>query len=159
PAADILTQVKLLESGSLREQTLTKLKAKPSTTSLPSVIGGRIQAWKKALKLDKKPSLTWEDSLGMAAGSLTVRASGTPRIMAVSADSADPKAAAEFVNTLMNEFIEQDLERRMNMNVLTSQFLVRQLDDLKIKLEKSEDQMQAYANAAGLQMAGGGNGK
>ena len=159
PTSDILTQVKLLESDSLREQTLAKLKANPSSLVMPSMISGRILTWKRALKLDTQPSLSWENVVGMAAGSLTVRASGTTRIMDVSADSADPRAAATFVNSLMTEFIDQDLEQRLTSSELTSTWLTRQLDDLKIKLERSEDQLQGYASSVGLQMTGGSDGK
>jgi capsular exopolysaccharide synthesis family protein len=156
PAADILTQVKLLQSQSLRQHAITKLRAKPSPLSARSTPGDRVQVWKQALHLNSGPILTWDGALDMAAGSLTVRASGTTRIMEISADSADPKAAADFVNGLTTEFIDQDLEGRMTSSEVTSQWLTRQLDDLKIKLEKSEDQVQAYASSAGLQMAGGG---
>ena len=90
----------------------------------------------------------------MAAGSLTVRASGTTRIIDVSADSTDPNVAADFANTLVSEFIQQDLDSRMTDTEQTGQWLTRQLDDLKIKLEKSEDQLQNYANTVGLQLAG-----
>ena len=44
----------------------------------------------------------------------------------------------------------------MNDNEQTGAWLGRQLDDLKVKLEKSEDQLQSYAATVGLQMAGTG---
>ena len=159
PSADILTQVKLLESQSLRERTVSKLKSKPSNLSVRGLGGSRLLAWEQILKRQNPQSLSWEDAIGMAAGSLAVRASGTTRIMDVAADSADPGAAASFVNALINEFIEQDLEGRLTSSELTNQWLTRQLDDLKIKLEKSEDQLQGYASGVGLQMTGGGDGK
>jgi len=158
PVADISTQVKLLESQSLRERTLAKLKEHPSPVNTAPLPGNRILAWKQALQLDHSHSLTWESALGMAQASLAVRATGNTRIIDISADSAAPNAAADFVNALASEFIEQDLESRLTSSTLTSQWLSRQLDELKIKLEKSEDQLQAYASAVGLQMTDGGEG-
>jgi len=57
----------------------------------------------------------------------------------------------------VNEFIEHDLESRMTDTERTGLWLTRQLNDLKIKLEKSEDQLQAYATTVGLQLAGSEN--
>jgi capsular exopolysaccharide synthesis family protein len=62
--------------------------------------------------------------------------------------------AADFTNALLREFIQQDLDSHMTDTERTGQWLTRQLDELKIKLEKSEDQLQAYANTVGLQLAG-----
>jgi polysaccharide biosynthesis transport protein len=154
PTADILTQVKLLESQSLRERAVAKLKAQPPSSSLSIPRGGRPEVWAKALHLNSGAPVTWDSSIGMAAGSVTVRASGTTRIIDVSSDSTDPKVAAEFANTLVNQFIEDDLDSRMTDSERTGQWLTRQLDELKIKLEKSEDQLQGYANTVGLQLAG-----
>src|SRR5579863_918632 len=159
PTADILTQVKLLESRALRERAIAKLKAQPGAASA-TFVPNRFTAWKKALRLDPGSPLTWESALGMAEGSLTVRASGTTRIIDVASDSTDPRVAADFANTLVSEFIEQDLEGRLTTNERTGTWLSQQINDLKIQLEKSEDQMQSYASGVGLQLAGSrGEGK
>lgn len=156
PTADILTQVKLLESQSLRERAAAKLRAQSASSSVGTYESGRIGAWKKALHLDSATPVTRISAIDMAVGSLTVRASGTTRIIDVAADSADPKVAADFANTLVSEFINQDLEGRLSDTEQTGEWLARQLNDLKIKLETSEDQLQRYASTVGLQMAGTG---
>lgn len=152
PTFDILTQVKILESGSLRERTIRKVVAKkPSSFTYPT---DRLSAWKKALKLGDDKPVTWEDAVAAAAGSVGVRAAGATRIIDVSSDSADPAIAAEVANTLVNEFIDQNLEARLATSTLTSVWLSKQLEELKINLEKSEDQLQSYASSVGLQFAG-----
>ena len=153
PSNDILTQVKLIESQSLRERAVEKMKAHPPIAPI-KVTNDRLAVWKKALRLRSAEPPKWDTALGMAAGSLAVRASGTTRIIDVASESTDPAVAADFANTLVNEFIEQDLESRLTSTGRTSEWLGRQLDDLKIKLEKSEDQLQTYAEAVGLQLAG-----
>ena len=154
PSADILTQVKLLESRSLRERAVKKLKAQGAGANHMTPIGRRLDVWTRALHLESAAPSTWESAVDMAAASLIVRASGTTRIIDVSADSTDPTVAADFPNTLVNEFIDQDLESHMTDLERTSLWLTRQLDELKIKLEKSEDQLQAYAITVGLQLGG-----
>ena len=54
------------------------------------------------------------------------------------------------MNTLSEEFARQNLESRWQTSQHTSAWLTRQLDDLKITLEKSEDELQRYASATGL---------
>src|SRR5207248_9655275 len=83
-------------------------------------------------------------------GTIRVKASGTNRIVEVSCDSTSPKVAAQFLNTLTDEFIEQNLEARWKSTEHTGEWLTKQLQDLKIKLERSEDQLQSYARATGL---------
>ena len=153
PTVDILTQVKLLESQSLRERAVKKLSATESLSIPVAPRVTRLDAWAKAVHL--KPSAPPERDavIGMAAGSLTVRASGTTRIIDVTSDSTDPNVAADFANALVNEFIQQDLDSRMTDTQRTGQWLAQQLDDLRIKLERSEDQLQNYANTVGLQLA------
>src|SRR3569832_1789078 len=46
PTADILTQVKLLESPSLRERALAKMKATPVPLERPSFVSERVATWK-----------------------------------------------------------------------------------------------------------------
>ncbi len=157
PLADILTQVKLLESRSLRERAIKKMKAEGTGPNYVAPLGQRLNVWASALHLKSATPVAWESSLNMAAGSLTVRASGTTRIIDVSSDSTDPRVATDFANTIVNEFIEQDLESHMTDSARTNVWLTRQLDELKIRLESSEDQLQAYANSVGLQLGGSDN--
>ena len=55
-----------------------------------------------------------------------------------------------FANMLTNEFIEQNLEARWKTTERTSNWLGHQLDDMKIKLERSEAALQTYARNSGL---------
>ena len=67
--------------------------------------------------------------------------------------------AADFANTLVDEFIQKSLDDRLKTTERTGEWLAKQIDDLKIKLERSEDVLQSYASAVGLQFTGSANGK
>src|SRR5207253_11096732 len=92
----------------------------------------------------------WTEALGTAAGGVRVRASGTNRIVDVSCDSTSGQLAADFCNTLTQEYIDQNLEARWKSTEYTGQWLTKQLQDLKIKLEKQEEELQSYASRSGL---------
>src|SRR5579863_2223974 len=152
PEIDIQTQVKLLESRSLVERVVAKLnhEKQPDPTNSP----GHLSAWRGALHLAKGRPPARESMVEAAAASLRVKSSNTNRIVEVFCDSTDPQLAADFANALANEFIEQNLEARWKATERTGEWLTRQIAELKIDLEKSEDQLQAYARAAHLLFTG-----
>ncbi len=149
PESDIQTQVKLLQSRSLIERVASKLdlEKQPALLTPPSALA----AWREALGL-ASPSATVarEELLALAAKSITVQSSPQNRILEISCNSPDARFAATFANTLVNEFIEQNLEARWNATQRTGEWLTRQIQELKIKLEKSEDELQGYAKTTGL---------
>jgi polysaccharide biosynthesis transport protein len=131
-AADIETQIRLLQSEGLMKRALAKTHAH------------------KALHLQEpKPSPEFV-SVQSADRNLKIRADGKSRIVDVYYDSTDPAFAAALVNTLVQEFIETNLEARWKMSQHTSEWLSRQLDGMRIKLERSEGALQSYARKTGL---------
>jgi succinoglycan biosynthesis transport protein ExoP len=146
-SADIQTQIKILQSSSLLERAIDKLRA----AGLPAAQPTRVVTWRKLLNLpDPHPVDPREIALSYALGSLKVRASGQTRIIELTVDSPNPQAAAAFANTLTSEFIDQNLETRWKTTEHTGEWLSHELDDMRISLEKSEDRLQQYANRAGL---------
>ena len=151
PEFDIQTQVKILQSTTLLRRTAAKLEGqkRPDNLQPPD----RVSAWRKALHIaPPTPDQLWKQAVVSAGGSLKVRASGTNRIVEVSSESTNPQVAANFVNTLAHEFIEENLEARWQSTEYTGEWLTKQLQDIKIKLEKAEDELQSYARATGLVM-------
>ena len=72
-------------------------------------------------------------------------------------DSTDPRFAADFANTLAQEFIDSNMEARWKMSQHTGEWLSRQLEDMRIKLERSEDALQSYARRTGLMFTSEGS--
>lgn len=150
PSYDITTQIKLMESGAVKKRAMDRLLKQGGAPYAYPV--GRFEAWKQALGLGQAEAVTKETAVAAAAGSLTIKASGTTRIVEVLCDSPDPRLAADFANAIVAEFIEESLDARWRTTEKTGEYLTRQLQDLKIKLEKSEDELQQYASAVGLQL-------
>jgi len=149
PDFDIQTQVKILQSRSLMESVVADLmKGKPPENMRPP---DRLTNWKKVLGINPPTQdQLWKMALGTAAGSVRVRASGTNRIVDITCDSTQPQVAAAFANTLTKEFIEQNLEARWKSTEYTGEWLTRQLQDIKIKLEKADEALNSYARVSGL---------
>src|SRR5438094_9048663 len=157
PDYEIKTQVKVLQSRSLVERAIERLRRDASRQ-----YGGsqdKLAAFRKLLHMAPKPAIDRDNAIRAAAGGIKVKASETTRIIEISADSTNPQLAADFANTLVDEFIQKSLDDRLKTTERTGEWLAKQLDDLKIKLERSEDVLQSYASAVGLQFTGSANGK
>ena len=137
---DIQTQIKILQSDSLVDAVLGKLKKGQTVTpTAPSASG-----WRKLLNLPGAEAIdSREKSANYAAHHYKVKALGPTRIIEVTVDSMNPQLATDFANMLTSEYIDQNLESRSHMSQHTSEFLARQLDDMRIRLEHSEDNLQA----------------
>ena len=72
------------------------------------------------------------------------------RLVEVSFESRDSVLAARVVNSLTSNYIDQNLELRWDAAEKASEWLSQQLVGVKVKLEKSEDEMQGYARDNGL---------
>jgi len=67
------------------------------------------------------------------------------RLIEVSFTSPDPELAASVVDALVGEFIEQSLESRFQATTHVTDFLGKQLLDLKTAVEESEQKLIDYA--------------
>ena len=141
------TQIRLLRTESLLERVADKLHmhGRPGKNdSKPSFLRSILPLPKAAVMPER------ERLLQQIAQNLTVRVSGQTRVVEILYESPDPALAANFANTLVNEFIEQSQEVRWRSTQRTGEWLTRQLAAMKIKLEQSEAQLQAMAKASGL---------
>jgi succinoglycan biosynthesis transport protein ExoP len=143
------TQAKILQSESLLERLIAKLDL--GKKLLPDDGSGRIAPWRKALGLrGVSQESSREKILATVSKNLKISTEANTRLVEIRYDSTDPQLAADFVNTLTSEFVEQNLESRWKTTQNTGEWLTRQMEDVKIKLEKSEGELQTYANASAL---------
>ena len=76
---------------------------------------------------------------------LTVRPLRNTRLIEVTFASPEAELAAEVANSLGEEFIEQHLEGKFEATSRATQFLEKQLEDLQIQVEQSEQDLLRYA--------------
>jgi capsular exopolysaccharide synthesis family protein len=140
---DMATQARILQSRSLRERVLAKLPKDKYVHA--STAGG----WRKILGLPDHGSAE-DEKTSVPKVEVKVRNIENTRMLEILCTSMDPVLAAEFVNGLAAEYTEANLESRWNSMKRASEWLTRQLDDLRVKLKQSEDQLQAYGKTSGL---------
>ena len=138
------TLVKLLQSESLLEHVIDKLKLQERPATRWEAFTWRVRRIFSS-RLPQKEQL-----IRRIERNLTVRTSGTSRLVEVLYESPDPALAADFANTLVSQFIELGQEERWKAAQGTAEFLTNHLNEMKVKLEQSEAQLQDYAHTSGL---------
>ena len=141
------TQIEVLQSDSLLERVIGKLNLLDTPEfSQPSRISKTLA--RMGIKSSKKPTV--QSILPQVSKNLLIRPTRQTSIIEVTYDSSDPRTAADFTNTLISEYMEQELQFRFKQSQHTREWLGGQLSDSKKQLEKSEREWQTYARDAGL---------
>jgi succinoglycan biosynthesis transport protein ExoP len=139
---DIQTQIKIIQSDMLLDRVLSEIKG----ASPDPPVDSKMTVWPKLLNLSMLALPNSDDNrLKKLKKELTVRSVGQTRIIEVMAGSTNPKIAAEFANRLVQDYIDENVQSHWEMTQKTGDFLTKQIDDMRAKLERSEDLMQAYA--------------
>lgn len=133
----IETQSKILTSETLALQTIrsTGLAGNPEFGSVaPSdaIATG-------SLANQKRPP-----ELGAFLGSLSVKRVPNSHLLDVSFESTDPQLAARVVNAHIENYIQQNFQSKYDATTRASTWLADQLSELKIKVQKSEDERLTY---------------
>jgi polysaccharide biosynthesis transport protein len=147
----LVTQYRVLQSENLARRVIAQLHLDENKEFSPharppaaeSTAGGAGQAARPDARTEEEVLKEFEDHLSVD----PIRQS---RLVKISFESQDPRLAASVVGALADSYIEQNLENRWNATQKAAQWLSQQLDGLKIKLEKSEDELQQYAQSNGL---------
>jgi polysaccharide biosynthesis transport protein len=129
------TQTKILESESLALQTIKSLDLGryPEFGGMHAVLNlGRPG-------FSERPAI-----LGAFLGSLGVRRVPNSRLIEVSFSAQDPQVAAQVVNTHLQDYIELNFKSKYDATTQASGFLSSELEELRIKVEQSENARLAY---------------
>jgi capsular exopolysaccharide synthesis family protein len=134
------TQCKILQSETLALTTIKSL----SLANQPefSYGGGKQEIVGPAQSKDtarNRPAI-----LGDFLGRLSAKRVPNSRLVEVRFEATDPKLAAQVVNAHLENYIESNFRSRYEATLQASNWLSGQLDELKIKVEKSEDARLVY---------------
>jgi polysaccharide biosynthesis transport protein len=150
------TQVQILQSESLLQRVIEK---PPIAQALAQEQRRhRMLHWRKYLGLPEPvPSRSPQRIIENVASQLTVRAFGETRLVQVYFESDDPKFAAGFANTLVDEFVDQSHQMRWESTQRTAEWLAAHLTEMKTNLENGETELQRYARDSDLLFSDKGN--
>jgi capsular exopolysaccharide synthesis family protein len=72
------------------------------------------------------------------------------RLVQVSFESPNPELSAKAANTLVDKYIEWVSERRLDATKSARDFLQKQLGEVKVRLEKAEEDLSTFAKGADI---------
>jgi capsular exopolysaccharide synthesis family protein len=103
------------------------------------------------MKVPPNPSVSRRDAaIATVLANLTVTLPKDSRVVPISFESPDPKTAATVANSYAENFIAANLQRHFDTSTYSKNFLQKQLEITKGRLENSERSLLAYARAAGI---------
>jgi capsular exopolysaccharide synthesis family protein len=134
----IETQAKILTSETLALETIRNsgLSALPQYSS-PN--GPSEAVATGTLANQRRPP-----ELGGFLASLSVKRVPNSRLMDVSFESTDPQLAAHIVNAHIDTYVQRNFQSKFESTTRATTWLRGQLDELKIRMQKSEDARIAY---------------
>jgi capsular exopolysaccharide synthesis family protein len=132
----IETQSKILQSETLALQTIKAL----DLGRYPE-FGGTANSltWAHGAGASRRPAI-----LGAFLGRLLVQRVPNSRLIEVQFEAEDPQLAAQVVNTHLQSYIELNFRSKYDATTQASNWLSGELEELRIKVEKSEDTRIAY---------------
>ena len=132
----IETQTKILDSETLALATIKSLDLEkyPEFGGNPNaLIVSRIG------QTGQRPAI-----LGAFLGGLSIKRVPNSRLIEVQFEAEDPQLAAQVVNAHVQNFIEGNFRSRYDATMQAANWLSAELEDLRIKVQKSEDARIAY---------------
>ncbi|HEV2382708.1 MAG TPA: polysaccharide biosynthesis tyrosine autokinase [Terriglobia bacterium] len=132
----LATQMSILQSDNLAWETVQQLGlAKSLGSAETSQPGGQVLGTPPAMK---------NAMVAAFKGQLHVERPKDTRMALVSFESADPNQAAVVVNSLVKNYIEDNFRTKYDATRQATGWMEQRLDELKLKVEKSEEAMVAY---------------
>jgi len=144
----VQTQIKLLQSDTLLERTVAKIKAEPHPDYIDQMdLASRME---RRLHLVGAKKISYNNLVDDTAKRTVVKPLGITRLVQITCNSWSSDLAAHFCNTLVEQFGESDLEMRGAESQKTSKWLTQQVEDVRVKAEQSEKQLEAATGGNGL---------
>jgi len=156
------TQYKLLESRSLAKRVLQTLKLSehpdfqpgPETpfqkwkSNILKPIFGLLDFSKKSVASEKDSSESKKETalINQFLGRLKIEPVRNSRLVKVHFDSNSPELCAQVPNTLATNYIQQSVESRFIATEQVKEWLSKQLEDLKAKVERADEALQTFGS-------------
>jgi succinoglycan biosynthesis transport protein ExoP len=140
---ELETELKILQSDLLATQVIRELNLDRHTE-----FGGQVTPSTSGLEQSSDP-LQSDPSRALAMvgsfkGGLRVALSPNTRIVEVHYRSSNPQMAANVVNTMMQTYVENNFKARFESTMQASDWLSKQLIDLQMKVETSQEKLVRY---------------
>ncbi len=149
----IQTQINILRSGSFLRRGADRLQSEtvplaPTGRDLFSRLRERVNPATRDPLENAKRGLT------TAMSTFDARPVNRTKLIELSCESTSPDVAAQFLNSMAAEFVEDTTRSRMQTSQKTSEWLAAQIEETKSKLQEAEERQREFVQASGNLFAG-----
>ncbi|HWR13928.1 MAG TPA: polysaccharide biosynthesis tyrosine autokinase [Terriglobales bacterium] len=139
------TQIRILQSDAIALATAKALQLDKDPTFNRNAAGSEVLSYSPGVE----PSLE-AAMMGFVQGGLRLSIVPKTRIIEIRFANPNPQMAAKVVNTLVNVYIEQNFKTKFESAMQTSDWLSKQLSDLQLKVEVSQEKLVRYQREHGI---------
>jgi polysaccharide biosynthesis transport protein len=150
---DIQTQVNILHSGSFLRRGEERMQSE--TVAVP--ITGRDIFSRLRQRIHPVTQDTVEaQRIGtiVAIQTFEARPVNHTRLIELSCESTSPDVAAQFLNAMAQEFVEDTAHSRIQTATKTSEWLAAQIEETKSRVQDAEEKLRDFVQASGNVFAG-----
>jgi succinoglycan biosynthesis transport protein ExoP len=145
---NVQTQIQLLKTSSFLRRVMERLQLE--TVPPPPVQNDVFSQLRHRLRTSTQdPLALMKEGLTMALKTFSARPVTGTRIIEIECDSTSPDIAANFVNTLASEYIEQNAQGHAQTSQQASQWLSGQLEETRNKMQEAQQRLQEFVKEQG----------
>jgi succinoglycan biosynthesis transport protein ExoP len=146
------TQAQILQSDGLAVDVIRKLRLDQNLELVGELKPGEDAMATSPDSNAGGPQLTGREKVALHkfAAALKVRRDTLSRLVMVGFASHDPQLSAQVANTAAQVFIEDTFQNRHNAIMKSSEWLARQLDDIRNKMENSSRALAEFQGSIGV---------
>lgn len=139
---DMETQIEVIRSAGVMEKTIESA----AESDLPEKWQPVQPRWAMPVRNPARPASPRE-SFKAAADSVYIRRMGQTRLILLEGDGSNPVFAADFINSLIREYIRQNIAAREQLNQEAEDLTHNQVAAMRLKITQAEISLEEYAKA------------
>ncbi len=150
---NIATQIRLLQSGPFLPNVISRLMTETVPPVLPS--SGLISRLRSRVRpAAQDPVALLNEAVTHATSTFHVRQINGTRLIEIDCESTHPEVAANFVNTLASEYVQQSNQTRSQSQQRAASWLTSMLEEARIRYQEAETKLNDFNAKSGAQYAG-----
>jgi succinoglycan biosynthesis transport protein ExoP len=150
---DIQTQVNILHSGSFLRRGAERMQAE--AVALPTTGRDIFSRLRQRIRpVNQDPLEAQRTGTNVAVQTFEARPVNHTRLIELSCESTSPDVAAQFLNAMAEEFVEDTAHSRIQTATKTSEWLAAQIEETKSRVQEAEQKLRDFVQSSGNVFAG-----
>jgi len=148
----IQTQISILRSFSFRQRGAERMNQEVPLAPTGKDIFSRLR--QRLHPAIQDPLENAKQGLSSALESFNATSVIRTRLIELTCESSSPDVAAQYLNAMASEFVDDSTRSRMKTAQATSEWLAQSIEDTKAKMQEAEEHLRDFVQASGNIFAG-----